>query len=36
MRYRAALIGATLEVAPRAEGGTRVTCVCACPAELVS
>ncbi len=33
MRYRAALIGATLEVARRVEGGTRVTCVCACPAE---
>jgi PAS domain S-box-containing protein len=32
MRYRAALIGATLEVAPRVDGGTRVTCVCACPA----
>jgi len=36
MRYRAALIGATLEVEPRLEGGTRVTCVCACPAEQVS
>lgn len=33
MRYRAGLIGATLEVAPRLEGGTRVTCVCACRAE---
>ena len=36
MRYRAALIGATLEVEPRLEGGTRVTCVCACPAEQVN
>jgi PAS domain S-box-containing protein len=36
MRYRAALIGATLEVAARAEGGTRMTCVCVCPAEQVS
>jgi PAS domain S-box-containing protein len=30
MRYRAGLIGATLDVARRAEGGTRVTCVCRC------
>jgi len=33
MRYRAGLIGATLDVARRPDGGTRVTCVCACSAE---
>ena len=33
MHYRAGLIGATLEVARRPNGGTRVTCVCACRAE---
>ena len=33
MRYRAGLIGATLDVARRPDGGTRVTCVCACRAE---
>ncbi|HUO67131.1 MAG TPA: PAS domain S-box protein [Gammaproteobacteria bacterium] len=33
MRYRAGLIGATLEVARRPDGGTRVTCLCACSAE---
>ena len=36
MRYRAGLIGATLEVASRVEGGTRVTCVCACRAEAAA
>jgi signal transduction histidine kinase len=33
MRYRASLIGATLDVARRPEGGTRVTCVCLCRSE---
>ena len=33
MRYRAGLIGATLDVARRPDGGTRVTCTCACRAE---
>jgi PAS domain S-box-containing protein len=33
MRYRAGLIGATLDVARRPDGGTRVTCLCACSAE---
>jgi PAS domain S-box-containing protein len=33
MRYRAGLIGATLDVARRADGGTRVTCMCACSAQ---
>jgi signal transduction histidine kinase len=33
MRYRASLIGATLDVARRPEGGTRVTCVCPCRSE---
>jgi two-component system sensor histidine kinase UhpB len=33
MRYRAGLIGATLDVVRRPDGGTRVTCVCACRAE---
>lgn len=33
MRYRAGLIGATLDVALRPEGGTRVSCVCACSAQ---
>jgi len=36
MRYRAGLIGATLEVARRPEGGTRVTCLCSCRAEVAS
>ena len=36
MRYRAALLGATLEVAQRPEGGTRVTCVCACCTEAAA
>jgi signal transduction histidine kinase len=33
MRYRAGLIGATLDVVRRPDGGTRVTCVCACRPE---
>jgi PAS domain S-box-containing protein len=33
IRYRASLIGATLDVARRPEGGTRVTCVCPCRNE---
>ena len=33
MRYRAGLIGATLDVARRPDGGTRVTCMCACRPE---
>jgi PAS domain S-box-containing protein len=33
MRYRAGLIGATLAVVRRPDGGTRVTCMCACSAE---
>jgi PAS domain S-box-containing protein len=36
MRYRAGLIGATLDVARRPDGGTRVTCACACRAEPLS
>jgi PAS domain S-box-containing protein len=36
MSYRASLIGATLEVVRRPEGGTRVTCMCACHAESTS
>ena len=33
MQYRAGLIGATLEVAARPDGGTRVTCICRCRDE---
>ena len=33
MQYRAGLIGATLEVAPLPQGGTRVTCICRCRDE---
>jgi PAS domain S-box-containing protein len=33
MQYRAGLIGATLEVLPRPEGGTRVICACRCRDE---
>ena len=33
MRYRAGLIGATLDVARRPDGGTRVACACACHTE---
>jgi hypothetical protein len=36
MRYRAGLIGATLDVARRLDGGTRVSCVCACSAQTLS
>ncbi len=36
MRYRAGLIGATLDIARRPGRGTRVTCVCACRAEPLS
>ena len=36
MRYRAGLLGATLEVVQRPKGGTRVTCVCACRAEVAA